>query len=231
MAETWREYQEEVAAFFGAMGLDAQTDVTVQGVRTKHAIDVLVKSHHVGFDIVWLIECKYWKTRVSKLHVLALREVVSDIGADRGILLAEGGFQSGAIEAATLTNVHVTSLADVQMTAKSEILSMRLRDLYDRMEACRERYWSIPKEERIEQGLRPDVGTPGYSSVHTIDLVSGLLSKAFRGTYPIENETLIALATPAFPRHFATPEELIQFVETIICDLEERLQRYEENRR
>jgi hypothetical protein len=46
-----------------------------------------------------------WKSRISKAHVLVLREIVSDIGADRGILLAEHGAQSGAREAAVLTNV------------------------------------------------------------------------------------------------------------------------------
>src|SRR5437899_12186894 len=131
MANTWKEYQEEAAAFFRALGLDAETDATVQGVRTRHDIDVLVRSHHVGFDVTWLVECKHWMSRVSKLHVLALREIVADVGADRGILLSETGFQSGAIEAATLTNVHVTSLADVRRTASNEIMSMRLRELYD----------------------------------------------------------------------------------------------------
>jgi hypothetical protein len=49
------QYQEEVAEFFRGLGLEATTDHTVQGVRTKHAIDVYVKSHHVGFDVVWLV--------------------------------------------------------------------------------------------------------------------------------------------------------------------------------
>ena len=93
------------------LGLNAVTDVTVKGVRTSHDLDVLVTSHYVGFDITWLVECKHWKTPVNKLHVLALREIVSDVGADRGILLSESGFQSGAIEAANLTNIQVTSLA------------------------------------------------------------------------------------------------------------------------
>ena len=79
-------------------------------MRTKHEIDVLVRANFLGFDLTWLIECKQWASPVSKLHVLALREIVADVGADRGILLAEKGFQSGAIEAARLTNVQVTSL-------------------------------------------------------------------------------------------------------------------------
>src|SRR3954452_14354103 len=139
MIRPWQRYQEEAADFFRSLGLQASTDVTLQGVRTKHDVDVLVKSSHVGFKITWLIECKCWQMPVSKLHVLALREIVADLGADRGILLSEAGFQSGAIEAATLTNVHVTSLRELAGTAKSDIYAMRLRELYDRVEAARER--------------------------------------------------------------------------------------------
>ncbi len=227
MAKTWKEYQEEAASFFRGLGLDAQTDVTVQGIRTKHDIDVLVKSHHVGFDVTWIVECKHWQTRVSKLHVLALREIVADIGADRGILLFETGFQSGAIEAATLTNVHATSLADVRKSASKEIMSMRLRELYDRIEGCRERYWNIPKEDRIEYGLRPDVGAVGYSGIQVVELACDLLSKAFRGTYPIKSETLAALCMPGFERQFTTAEELVSAIEPMIDALEARLKAYE----
>jgi restriction system protein len=98
---SWRAYQESAAAFFRTLGLTAETDVRLTGVRTSHDIDVVVKSVHVGFEITWLVECKYWRTPVSKLHVLGLRQIVLEVGADRGILLSESGFQAGAIEAAT----------------------------------------------------------------------------------------------------------------------------------
>ena len=56
----------------------------------------------MGFEVTWIVECKYWQTPVNKLHVLALREIVTDTGADRGILLSESGFQVDAKEAAWL---------------------------------------------------------------------------------------------------------------------------------
>jgi restriction system protein len=157
VAQSWREYQEEAVAFFRSVGLEAETDARVSGVRTHHDVDVLVRSHHVGFDVVWIVECKQWQSRVSKLHVLALREIVTDIGADRGILVSEKGFQSGAIEAAALTNVRVTSLEVLRQTASADISAMRLRELYDRTSVCRERYWDIPKNERIRP--RPSSGS------------------------------------------------------------------------
>ena len=230
MAIPWKEYQEEAASFFRSLGLDASTDVTVEGVRTTHDVDVLVKSHHVGFDITWLVECKHWNTRVSKLHVLALREIVADVGADRGILLSETGFQSGAIEAANLTNVQVTSLAEVSATAINDIYSMRLRELYDRIEDCNDRYWDIPKDYRIEHGLRPDVGEYAYSGTRTIELCRDLLSRAFRGLYPFKSEVLAVFVTPELPEYFNSAEEVVAVVEPLIDELEEKLSAYEDSR-
>lgn len=184
MAATWRGYQEQVAAFFRSLGLDATTNHRAQGVRTSHDIDVFVRSHYVGFDIIWIVECKYWSTAVTKLHVLALREIVTDLGVDRGILLCEAGFQSGALEAATLTNVDATSLAALRGTASAEFAAMRLPELFDRAERCRVRYWDLPKGARIKNGLRPGLGGDTYSGNIIGELASDLLGKALRGVYP-----------------------------------------------
>lgn len=229
MANSWQAYQEEAADFFRSIGLEAITNSNVQGVRTTHDVDVYVKSHHVGFDVFWIVECKHWARKVTKLHVLALREIVADVGADRGILLSEAGFQSGAIEAATLTNVHVTSLGDLRSTTSAEIMAMRLRELYDRVEACREQYWNIPKQARIDSGLRPDVGAAGYSSTQVIDLASDIISKAFRGVYPIESDSLGALVMFGSARQFSSAKEVLLFVEPIIAELETKLAACEDN--
>lgn len=226
MASNWKEYQEEAARFFRDLGLDAQTNITVQGVRATHDIDVLVRSHHFGFDITWIVECKYWATSVTKLHVLALREIVADLGADRGILLAENGYQSGAIEAANLTSVRLTSLLDAQMHASADITAMRLRELHDRIESCRERYWDIPKETRIERGFRQEVGAPGYSAFHVFQVVDDVLPKGLRGVFPIEARLAVSLARltgQGFPAQISSAEELIEVLSPMITDLERRL--------
>ena len=223
MASEWSEYQEEAAAFFRSLGLDAETNVTRQGVRTTHEIDVVVKSRHAGFEVVWLIECKHWNSRVSKLHVLGLREIVADTGADRGILLAENGFQSGAAEAAGLTNVHLTSLARARQDASGEVFGMRLSELYDRVEAARERYWSIPKQVRIEHNLRPDVPDDGYSGAGVISLAEDVLRKGLRGSYPFETDYMSRHAVEAFPDHIESVEQLVNCLVPLVSELEKRL--------
>lgn len=223
MAKDWRNYQNEVATFFRSLGLIADTDLTLQGVRTNHNVDVVVRSHHVGFTITWIVECKHWKRRLTKLHVLALREIVADLGADRGILLSEAGFQSGAVEAANLTNVHVNSLATLKTQSETEVIAMRLRELFDRVEKCRQRYWDIPKNVRIEFGLRPDSGAFGYSGDHAVAVTSELLGKAFRGMFPVETESLAGMAMFGEPKIFTTAVQLVDFVQSAIVDLEAKL--------
>lgn len=205
----WKRYQEDTAAFFRSLGLEASTDVTVKGVRTTHDVDVLVKSHHAGFDITWVVECKHWKSTVSKLHVLALREIVADVGADRGILLSETGFQSGAREAANLTNVQVTSISEMRETASGSIYAMRFHELYDRVGMCKDRYWEIPKDERIRCGLRSDVGEHDYSGARIVELCTDLLTRAFRGVYPFQSETLEAIVLFGKDHWFESPAEVL----------------------
>jgi restriction system protein len=224
MAATWQEYQEEVAEFFRSLGLEATSNHTVQGVRTTHDIDVFVRSHQVGFDVVWIVECKHWSKPVNKLHVLALREIVADLGVDRGILLCDVGFQSGASEAAALTNVHLTSLAALRGTASAEFTAMRLRELFDLAEACRVRYWDLPKEARIEAGLRPATGSGAtYSGNRIVELASDLLAKALRGNYPVILNCMEGFVTFGEDRQFANAKEILSVVEPMLLDLEARL--------
>lgn len=219
----WKEYQEEAAKYFRELGLDANTNATVNGVRTSHDIDVLVKSRHAGFEVTWVVECKHWKEKVSKLHVLALREIVTEVGADRGILLSESGFQSGALEAANLTNVRLTSLVEMRRNAAHEIYSMRLVELYDKVETLKNRYWQISKNERKNVGLRPDGIEWGYSGNVVISFLQEVINKAFRGVYPIEAHA-DPESLPDFPAQVNSLEEFMIQVEPHLLNLERLIQ-------
>jgi hypothetical protein len=216
MTNAWRTYQDEAASFFRALGLRAETDATVQGVRTSHDVDILVTAEYAGFRFTWIVECKNWQSRVTKLHVLALREIVADTGVDRGILLAETGFQSGAQEAAALTNVQLTTLAELRASAEGQVYAARLLELYDRVEGSRARYWSIDKHDRIGAGLRPAVGQWGYSGARTLEVADDLLKKAFRGVYPVIPDELHQKLWPEMPRSFNSARELHAHVEFLV---------------
>ncbi|MBP2159568.1 MULTISPECIES: restriction endonuclease [Asticcacaulis] len=225
MTSTWREYQQEACDFFHKLGWDAATDVAVQGVRTSHDIDVLVNIDHAGFKITWVVECKAWRRPVTKLHVMGLREIVHDIGADRGILLAESGFQSGALEASNFTNVQVTSLKALKVSTKDEVNSSGLKNLLGKLEKASYEYWEIPKEERINHKLRS--GGPGqyYPGIAVIQLSRDFLGQALRGVFPIQvgGAAQMFAGIASLPTKFETVEEVIHYMTPLIDDFELRI--------
>lgn len=228
MTASWQTYQEEAAAFFRSLGMNAETDARIQGVRTSHDIDVLVTSQHQGFAIRWLVECKLWQTAVSKVHVLALREIVADLGADRGILLAENGYQVGAREAAHFTNVQLTSLAVLRLEMESEVWARRVPELYDRVQSSRKRYWAMPKAYRIDSGLRPDSAGTGYMATHILDISDDLLTKAMRGIYPFESDPQSHVIYHGehdgpLPVSYSSAKSVVEVVEPLLGELEMRL--------
>ena len=115
----WREYQEAVASVLRELGCSVELDKTVTGARGQHDIDVYVTFKKFGYDCRWIIECKLWSRRVPKSVVHTLYSIVQDVGADRGLIFTEVGFQSGAHTAAQNTNLLLqTSLEDFRRTAQ-----------------------------------------------------------------------------------------------------------------
>jgi Restriction endonuclease len=117
----WREYQEQTADLFRALDCIVEINALVSGARARHDVDVLVRFVRFGLVTTWVVECKFWKSPVTKEKVLVLREVVDDLGADRGVLVSEAGFQSGAVRAAQSTNITLTSLAEMRETARTDL--------------------------------------------------------------------------------------------------------------
>jgi hypothetical protein len=121
----WREYQQGAAEFFAALGMLAEVEARVKGSRVSHRIDVAVSFSAYGVDHRWLVECKLWKSRVPKEKVMALKAIVEDVGADRGFLLSENGFQSGATTAARFSNITLTNLEDLRANAEADFQAIR----------------------------------------------------------------------------------------------------------
>lgn len=122
----WKQYQEDVAEFYRSLGLDAQVEEVIEGVRGRHEIDIAVRGRRAGMEFLWVVECKAWKSNIPKEKVMALASIVDDVGADRGLLLSEKGFQAGAINAAHRSQVKLTSLAELRVDANDEVTAATL---------------------------------------------------------------------------------------------------------
>jgi restriction system protein len=136
----WSRYQEDAAAHFRRLGLPTSTNVTLAGVRSTHDVDVVVRFERAGIDHLWIVECKDTGRPVSKDKALLLRTIVDDVGADRGILLCENGFQRGAYEVAERTNVLVTSLAQLEDASQVELFAADVAT-FDKRVRLAEKSW------------------------------------------------------------------------------------------
>ena len=185
----WKEYQEEAAALFRSLGLEATTDERLDGVRGAHDVDVVVRSRRAGLELFWVVECKQRRRRVEKLHVTALTEIVRDVGADRGVLLSEVGFQAGAVRMAHKSNITLTSLAEVRDEAAEELLTLRLGECRLRLAYLSDRLSAVGRVQR-HQGSTMIVyrTTPGRWDAVKLHAAVGIaedgLRRAEMGRWP-----------------------------------------------
>jgi hypothetical protein len=84
--------------------------------RGRVKVDVLADDPGAVLPTRYLCECKHWRTAVSKDVVHSFRTVVTDAGANLGLLISSGGFQSGAAEAAAFSNVRLMTWIEFQAT-------------------------------------------------------------------------------------------------------------------
>jgi hypothetical protein len=127
--------------------MNANVDERLEGVRGQHDVDVAVRATRAGIDQLWVVECKWWRRPVTKAQVATLAHIVEDVGADRGIVLSETGFQAGAIRLASLSNITLTSLAVLNEDAKAVDLPILAATLTG--------VWFWDAVGRLSQSLNP----------------------------------------------------------------------------
>lgn len=183
----WYQFQEDICKHFQSIGVEAATNVTVQGVRTKHDIDVLVQTKYLGEDLTWVIEAKHWKSNVPKEKVLALRTIADDIGADKGFIISLSGFQTGAIEAAQSSNISLKTFEELKEATSALIEDSILSGYEERARLLDKKYWSHSKYVRREYDLRPELcdNSLRFSGADVLSRVAYALGNAKRQAYPI----------------------------------------------
>lgn len=195
MSETadWYQFQEEICAYFESIGTSAETNVTVQGVRTSHDIDILVKTKFLGEDLIWIIEAKKWKKKVNKHQVLGLRAIADDIGVDRAFIISEAGFQSGAYEAAENTNIKLKTFEELKIDTKELVEAEIIKMYKKRLELLETKYWSHSKRTRKNYGLREELEDypVRFSGQFLLRTAYEAIIEAENKRYPINLETYL----------------------------------------
>jgi restriction system protein len=112
----WRVLQSEVAGILVEAGFAAEVEMVLPLARGNAEIDVYAEEIVSGRRYVVLVECKRWNSAIPQTVVHAFRTIVSDSGANIGYIVASTGYQSGAHEAAALTNVSLVTWEEFQAT-------------------------------------------------------------------------------------------------------------------
>ena len=146
----WEQYQHDTADLLRELGFSTVVNDPLRASNgVVHKVDVSARIMVAGVTVTWIVECKLWKKRVNKLHVSALKDIVSDLAADRGLLMSEKGFQSGAIQLASVKNITLSSLDDLRANAAEDLLTAHVRAAELRL---------LRLSRRIVQGLRVFTG-------------------------------------------------------------------------
>lgn len=227
-ARGWKKYEEQTAELFRSLGCHVEVGATVKGARAKHKIDVWVVFTRFGIETKWVVECKFWRKPVTKEKVLSLRVVVEDVGADRGILVSQVGFQPGAVHAAKHTNIFLTGLAELKEQAQEDLMLSAIYAMETETIRLGDSLHGLYLSEKTGPSSFTSKPLPGVNG-HDVFLALGKLSRLRFGferarisdpPYPVETDESGKCVLAAM-----TMEELVQHATVIIADARSTLER------
>jgi restriction system protein len=114
---TPKDYEEAVAAIaksmnLGLVGWEVKHLDPVEGLDGTYIMDVTARFQLAGMDFLILFECKRHKDPVKRSDVQVLLTKLQSTGAQKGVVVAATGFQSGALEFAQAHGIACVRLVD-----------------------------------------------------------------------------------------------------------------------
>lgn len=92
------EHDKTIKTFDGHYQIDGYIEFTVMGVKYKT-----------------LVECKHYKSAITREKVQILYSKIKSLGAQKGILISTSNFQSGAIEYAKVHGIALIQLTEASV--------------------------------------------------------------------------------------------------------------------
>lgn len=121
----WKDLQDKVAYVLGSCGFNVETPKKIQTVRETIEVDVYAKTT----EMTIICECKYWESSVPQSVVLSFRTAVIDIGANKGIIIAKTGFQSGAYHSIQNTNIELKTWQEFMSEYRDKYIIANIKKL------------------------------------------------------------------------------------------------------
>lgn len=113
--EPWEEFEELVKRISSTLAPEAQVarnHLAVGASGETYKLDVTLTTTMGPFPAMVVIECKRHSRRIGRRVVLAFKAMLSDIGAQTGVIVADPGFTRGAKGVSKHFNVMLLSCRD-----------------------------------------------------------------------------------------------------------------------
>jgi len=112
--DTWQELQDKVCLLLNQVGFKAETNFLTKTPRGEVALDVYAVDPFSIDQISYVSECKNWESAVPQTIVHAFNTVMQETGANIGYIISKKGFQQGAYDYSTNTNIKVFTFEELQ---------------------------------------------------------------------------------------------------------------------
>lgn len=105
----------------GLKNLEVKHDEKMSAYDGTYQIDVTATFEIFGgSSIVVLVECKHYNKRVQRDDIILLNSKLQSIGAHKGILCSNAGFQQGAVDFAKAHGIALISIIEGRFTYKTK---------------------------------------------------------------------------------------------------------------
>lgn len=107
----WGGFERLVASLHVTGEVTIEHNVVVRGRSgANRQIDVLIRHKQGLYEHLVVIECKYWNSRVERLHVDALTTTIREGGASRGLSFQQKDFNREQLNKASMRKLSFTLL-------------------------------------------------------------------------------------------------------------------------
>lgn len=189
--DTWDQLEVLVTALLNESGMTARRNVSLRLPRGSVDVDVLAEENVDGIVHRTICECKNWRSNIPKEVVHAFRTVMQETGAHRGYIISRLGFQAGAFEAASATNIELVTFEQFQNIYFDKWINKRIWDIEHKLSNFNTYYEPLGRPGYAK--LEDDNGRLAYDAVWDKYLFAGLMLQPYSpymrmiGDYPFPN--------------------------------------------
>jgi len=121
---TGKEYEQFVEDIYRALTKDdrftsIERDVMLEGKDGPRQIDVLLRSEVANLNLLTVIECRDYQSRLDVTHIDGFHSKLQDVNASKGVLVSRKGFSNTARQKSARLGITLCLASDASSVAKN----------------------------------------------------------------------------------------------------------------